>query len=102
MEVSQLQCQEHHLFRNNDEKRFSKGKPINKQVGFVMTNARNLLKAPIASVEVSMPYICGTVKVLCLKDPLHISSSSSSSFEGYPLQVRHKQDWGQGFILLLP
>ena len=23
------------------------------------------------------------------------------SFEGYPLQVRHKQDWGQGFILLL-
>ena len=29
-------------------------------------------------------------------------SSSSSSFEGYPLQVRHKQDWGRGFILLLP
>ena len=28
-------------------------------------------------------------------------TSSSSSFEGYPLQVRHKQDWGQGFILLL-
>ena len=26
----------------------------------------------------------------------------SSSFEGYPLQVRHKQDWGRGFILLLP
>ena len=23
------------------------------------------------------------------------------SFEGYPLQVRHKQDWGRGFILLL-
>ena len=30
------------------------------------------------------------------------SSSSSSSFEGYPLQVRHKQDWGRGLILLLP
>ena len=29
-------------------------------------------------------------------------SSSSSSFEGHPLQVRHKQDWGRGFILLLP
>ena len=29
-------------------------------------------------------------------------NSSSSSFEGYPLQVRHKQDWGRGFILLLP
>ena len=27
---------------------------------------------------------------------------SSSSLEGYPLQVRHKQDWGRGFILLLP
>ena len=26
----------------------------------------------------------------------------SSSFEGYPLQVRHKQDWGRGFIFLLP
>ena len=30
------------------------------------------------------------------------SSSSSSSFEGHPLQARHKQDWGRGFILLLP
>ena len=30
------------------------------------------------------------------------SSSSSSSFEGYPLQVRHKQDWDRVFILLLP
>ena len=29
-------------------------------------------------------------------------SSSSSSFEGYPLQARHKQNWGRGFILLLP
>ena len=28
--------------------------------------------------------------------------SSSSSFEGHPLQVRHKQNWGRGFILLLP
>ena len=25
-----------------------------------------------------------------------------SSFEGHPLQVKHKQDWGRGFILLLP
>ena len=30
------------------------------------------------------------------------ASSSSSSFEGYPLQARHKQNWGRGFILLLP
>ena len=27
---------------------------------------------------------------------------SLSSFEGHPLQVKHKQDWGRGFILLLP
>ena len=26
----------------------------------------------------------------------------SSSFKGYPLQVRHKQIWGREFILLLP
>ena len=29
-------------------------------------------------------------------------SCPSSSFEGHPLQVRHKQDCGRGFILLLP
>ena len=29
-------------------------------------------------------------------------SLSSSSFEGHPLHVRHKQNWGRGFILLLP
>ena len=31
-----------------------------------------------------------------------LNTRSSSSFEGFPLQVRHKQDWGRGFILLLP
>ena len=31
-----------------------------------------------------------------------LESWKSSSFEGYPLQARHKQDWGRGFILLLP
>ena len=34
--------------------------------------------------------------------PKIVISSSSSSFEGHPLQVRHKQDWSRGFILLLP
>ena len=29
-------------------------------------------------------------------------SSSLSSFEGYPLQVRHKQNWGRGLILYYP
>ena len=28
--------------------------------------------------------------------------SSSSSFEEYPLQVRHKQDWGEGLSLYYP
>ena len=27
---------------------------------------------------------------------------SSSSFEGYPLQVRHKQDWGRGLSFYYP
>ena len=27
---------------------------------------------------------------------------SRRRLEGRPLQLRHKQDWGQGFILLLP
>ena len=31
-----------------------------------------------------------------------LMKSSSSSFEGHPLQARHKQNWGRGFILLLP
>ena len=35
------------------------------------------------------------------KDLDHVASSSWL-FEGYPLQVRHKQDCGRGFILLLP
>ena len=30
------------------------------------------------------------------------SSPSSSLFEGYPLQVIHKQDWSQGFIFYYP
>ena len=29
-------------------------------------------------------------------------SSSSSSFEGYPLQVRHKQDWDEGLFFYYP
>ena len=40
-----------------------------------------------------------------IKEVMHLSlaaSSSSSSFEGHPLQARHKQNWGRGFILLLP
>ena len=32
----------------------------------------------------------------------YCQTSLSLSFEGYPLQVRHKQDWGRGFIPLLP
>ena len=32
----------------------------------------------------------------------HFSKTSSSSFKVFPPQARHKQDWGRGFILLLP
>ena len=34
--------------------------------------------------------------------PLLLKQKSSSSFEGHPLQARHKQNWDRGFILLLP
>ena len=34
-----------------------------------------------------------------IKAQKHIKSSSL--FEGYPLQVRHKQEWDREFILLL-
>ena len=33
---------------------------------------------------------------------LLLTYSWPSSFEAHPLQVRHKQDWARGFILLLP
>ena len=38
--------------------------------------------------------------IIHVRAALNSSSSSSSSFEGHPLQVRHKQDWGRGFIRL--
>ena len=56
-------------------------------------------------------YVCMYVAYVCMfyyfsavtaqiKAQKHIKSSSS--FEGYSLQVRHKQDWDREFILLLP
>ena len=41
-------------------------------------------------------------KKISLKIFFKTQKCSSSSFKGYPLQVRHKQDWARGFILLLP
>ena len=32
----------------------------------------------------------------------NLLSARRRRLERYPLQVRHKQDWGRGFILLLP
>ena len=40
------------------------------------------------------------IKKKSLKIFFKIQKCSSSSFEGYPLQVRYKQDWGRRFILL--
>ena len=36
------------------------------------------------------------------KKNLLFNAAIRSSFEGHPLQVRHKQDWGRRFIILLP
>ena len=50
----------------------------------------------IYSVAVGLKFFISAIIISFVKSKL------SSSFEGYPLQVRHKQDWGRGFILLLP
>ena len=42
------------------------------------------------------------LSVACIYCAIAHRSSSSSSFEGHPLQARHKKNWGRGFILLLP
>ena len=41
------------------------------KVGYIMTVARTLLKAPFANVEISTPYYSGRVEALCLRDPLY-------------------------------
>ena len=33
---------------------------------------------------------------------LSLQASQGRRLKRYPLQVRHKQNWGRGFILLLP
>ena len=43
-------------------------------------------------------YVIFNTVIICLLFDYY----SSSSFEGHPLQARHKQNWGRGFILLLP
>ena len=41
------------------------------KVGYIMTVARFLLKAPFANVEISTPYYSGIVEALCLRDPVY-------------------------------
>ena len=41
------------------------------KVGYIMTVARTLLKAPFANVEISTLFYSGTVEALCLRDPLY-------------------------------
>ena len=55
------------------------------------------LAADIESMYYSLSF-CDDLMMEILK----ANQSSSSSFEGHPVQVRHKQDWGRGFIVLLP
>ena len=52
--------------------------------------------------EIKMLGECNFVKALGVILSNNMFMVSSSSFEWHPLQVRHKQDWGRGFILLLP
>ena len=44
---------------------------LTSKVGYIMTVARTLLKAPFANVEISTPYYSGTVEALYLRDPLY-------------------------------
>ena len=41
------------------------------KLGYIMTVARTLLKAPFANIEISTPCYNGTVEALCLRDPLY-------------------------------
>ena len=41
------------------------------------------------------------LKSVCKRD-MFDNQTSLSSFEGYPLQVRHKQDWGRGLSFYYP
>ena len=50
-------------------------------------------------VSLSFSFFASAIKFLTCEIRV---ISSSSSFEGHPLQARHKQNWGRGFILLLP
>ena len=41
-----------------------------RKVGYMMTVNRMLIRAPIARIEVDMPFYTGTVRAMCMKDPL--------------------------------
>ena len=41
------------------------------------------------------------LKSVCKRD-MFDNQTSLSSFEGYPLQVRHKQDWAEGLSFYYP
>ena len=65
----------------------------------------NSLKIPKNVMQILIGYLQKKFLKHCdynyTNNTLGPQSSSSSSFEGNPLQVRQKQDWGRGFILLL-
>ena len=81
-------------FFGSEETHFGQGKIILSRLFGRIILACFLIKRIQLSVKFN--------KILMYRPFIRPSSSSSSSFEGYPLQVRHKQDWGRGFILLLP
>ena len=48
------------------------------------------------------PYFSSRVALLSKQRQYSRKQNRSRRLQGHPLQVRHKQDWGRGFILLLP
>ena len=39
-------------------------------VGYMMTVDRTLIRTVIAKIEIDTPFYAGTVKAMCMKDPL--------------------------------
>ena len=69
---------------------------------YLVLPSRRKLQAVVSSVNVKDILSKTFAKLQKPQQKNVVLSSSSSSFEGHPLQARHKQNWGRGFILLLP
>ena len=69
---------------------------IRLQIFLILTRNSAFPKSILRDLATTLP---GKITVLtsnCLRE-----NAVCYRWEGHPLQVRHKQDWGQGFIFLL-